>query len=285
MPALTRAVDRGDEGDLGAPGRGLLGEGVALLARRPVADEADRVDRLAGAARGDQHRQPGEVAAVDGAGEDALDRGHDGGSGAASRPAPTSPPARRPSSGGTMWTPRARAAPRGCRAPTGAPTSRCAWPGATTTGARVASSVAVSRSSERPEPVGGEQPGRGRRHDHQVGRPGRAGCAGSGWSRPTATSAPARMASAERVTSPTKRRAPSVMTGDDVGAGVDQAAAELDGLVGRDAAGDPEDDALPGEHGAATAERSLVLGVLGGGDAGSAAASASASRLAASSSP
>ena len=39
---------------------------------------------------------------------------------------------------------------RGCPAPRGAPTSRCAWPGRSTTGARVASRVAVSRSSLMP---------------------------------------------------------------------------------------------------------------------------------------
>ena len=33
-----------------------------------------------------------------------------------------------------------------------------------------------------------------------------------------------------------------------VGAGVHQAAAHLDGLVGGDAAGDPEDDTAPGER-------------------------------------
>ena len=41
--------------------------------------------------------------------------------------------------------------------------------------------------------------------------------------------------------------APSVMTGRDVGTGVDQATAHLDRLVGGDAAGDAEDDAPPGE--------------------------------------
>ena len=60
-PGGRRTVDGGDEGDLGAPGGGLGGEGVTLLARRAVADEAHGVDRLAGAAGGDEHPQTGEV--------------------------------------------------------------------------------------------------------------------------------------------------------------------------------------------------------------------------------
>ena len=63
----------GDEADLGAAGGSLLGEGVALLARRAVAEEADRVERLAGAARGDEHRQAGEVLR----GQDGVDGRHD----------------------------------------------------------------------------------------------------------------------------------------------------------------------------------------------------------------
>ena len=53
-------VDRGDEGDLRRRAeRGLFGDGVALLARRSVGDEPHRVDRLAGAAGGDEHAQAG----------------------------------------------------------------------------------------------------------------------------------------------------------------------------------------------------------------------------------
>ena len=47
--------DGGDEGDVGAPAGGHLGDRVALLARRAVGDDAHRVDRLPGAAGGDQH--------------------------------------------------------------------------------------------------------------------------------------------------------------------------------------------------------------------------------------
>ena len=82
--------------------RGLVGQGVALLARRAVAHEAHRVDRLAGAAGRHHDVQAGEVAA---GAERGLDTGHDGvrrGEAALARVAP----GRRPSSGPTMWTPR-----------------------------------------------------------------------------------------------------------------------------------------------------------------------------------
>ena len=69
-----RAGHGGDEGDRGPPRRGgLLGDGVALLARRAVADEADRIDRLAGAAGGDEHAHAGQVP---GSGA-SVDGGHD----------------------------------------------------------------------------------------------------------------------------------------------------------------------------------------------------------------
>ena len=51
----------GDQGDLGAAGGGGAGERVALLARGAVAEEADRVERLAGAAGGDDDVPAGEV--------------------------------------------------------------------------------------------------------------------------------------------------------------------------------------------------------------------------------
>jgi hypothetical protein len=68
----------GDERDLGPPRGGLLRHGVALLARRPVADEADRVDRLARPPSGDDDAQPGEVVLVLG-GEQPVGGGGDGG--------------------------------------------------------------------------------------------------------------------------------------------------------------------------------------------------------------
>ena len=70
-------------------------------------------------------------------------------SGEASRPAPTSPPANRPLSGSTMWTPRSRkvamlSATAGC-----SHISVCIA-GQIITGARVASSTLLSRSVDRP---------------------------------------------------------------------------------------------------------------------------------------
>ena len=146
---------------------------------------------------------------------------------------------RRARRGGAAWP--------GCPARPGAPTSRCASPGRRRTGARVASSVAVSRSCGDAGGVGAEEPGGGRAPRPRGRRPGRAGCAGSGRRRPTARSAPARRPAPRTWSRPTKCVAPSVRTGDDVGAGVDQPAADLDRLVGGDAAGDAEDDPPPGE--------------------------------------
>ena len=51
----------GDQRDLGAALCGHPGQRVTLLARAAVADEADRVERLAGTARGDQHLDAGQV--------------------------------------------------------------------------------------------------------------------------------------------------------------------------------------------------------------------------------
>ena len=124
---------------------GLGGDGVALLARRAVGDEPHRVDRLAGAAGGDEHAQPGQV----GRAEHALGGGHDG---ARARPGGRRRRRRRP--GGRPRAPP-RATPRRRSVARLSCTAGCSHisvciAGQTTTGARVASSVAVSRSSEMP---------------------------------------------------------------------------------------------------------------------------------------
>ena len=106
--------------------RGLRRDGVALLARAAVADEADRVDRLAGAAGGDQHRdRPARSPRA----EHAVDGGHDGGSGAARRPGADVAAGQAARLG--LDDVHAPAPQRGevVAAPPGAPTSRCAWPG------------------------------------------------------------------------------------------------------------------------------------------------------------
>ena len=90
--------------------------------------------------------------------------------------------------------------------------------------------------------VGAEQAGGGRAHHDEVGRLAEAGVRDGVGARRTARSRTGSDASAENVVSPTKRVRPLGQDGHDVGAGVDQAAADLDGLVGGDAAGDAEDD-------------------------------------------
>ena len=86
----------------------------------------------------------------------------------------------------------------------------------------------------------------------------RAGCAGSGRRRPTATSGPARTPAPRTWSRRRSGGRRAVRTGTTWAPGVDEAAAHLDRLVGGDAAGDPEDDAPPGEHG-------MRSGLLGAG--------------------
>ncbi len=109
--------------------------GVALLARRPVGDEADRVDRLAGPAGADHHpssrRGPGTRREVPEPGRPARtsrDGGHDV---TPARPGDRPRRHRRPA-GPRPGPPRGRpggAGWPGCPGRRGAPTSRCAWPG------------------------------------------------------------------------------------------------------------------------------------------------------------
>ena len=146
------AIDgRRHEGDLGAAGGRLVGEGVALLARRAVADDAHRIDRLAGAAGGDQHPRAGEVPGVRGPARSAQQLAprrrwrpdRPGGRRRRRRRRGARPPAAR----------RARPATRawrGCPGRPGAPTSRCASPGRPSPAPGWRAGVAVSRSSEKP---------------------------------------------------------------------------------------------------------------------------------------
>ena len=94
---------RGEQHDVGAAPPGLLGERDAHPAGGAVADEADRVERLAGAAGGDEHAPAGEASAA----RAAARRGAAISSGSAIRPTPHSPSAVSPSSGPTSSTPRA----------------------------------------------------------------------------------------------------------------------------------------------------------------------------------
>ena len=93
---------RGEQDDLGPAPPRLLGERDAHPARGAVADEADGVDRLARAARGDEHAPPGERGGASSCSARAAIS-----SGSAMRPTPHSPSAVSPSSGPTSSTPRA----------------------------------------------------------------------------------------------------------------------------------------------------------------------------------
>ncbi len=144
-------------------------------------------------------------------------------SGAARRPSPVSPPASRPDSGSTTCTPRRRRVARfswtaGC-----SHISVCIA-GATSTGARVASSVAVSRSSEIPAAyfpsslaVAGATITRSARCPSRVCGIGSGAPPPSPPPRPSDPKSDVRAgsdASAENVSAPTKRWASSVRTGE-----------------------------------------------------------------------
>ena len=168
-------------------------------------------------------------------------------SGSARRPLPMSPPARRPSSGATTCTPRLAQGRRGCPAPPGAPTSRCAWRGTRppAPGWRAAwRSAGRSRCPRRRCRAAGPWPGttttRSAPWPSRVCGIGSASSNSDVWTGSDA--------SAENVTSPTKRGGARGQHRHDVGPLVDEAAADVDRLVGGDAAGDTEDDAPPVEH-------------------------------------
>ena len=181
---------RGDEGHLRAAPRRLLGERQAHPARRAVADEAHRVDRLARAAGRDQHAQPVERARrVRRRLERRLDRGQD----LRRLGQPPHPPLalRRepPGARGRRSGRRASAAAPGSPGWPGARTCGCSSPGASTSGAVLASAALVSRLSASPsasfasvfaeagathEHVAARRPARGARsgRGRAPGRPG-----------------------------------------------------------------------------------------------------------------
>ena len=94
----------GQQDDLGAPAPRLVRERDAHPAGGAVAEEADGVDRLAGAAGGDEHALAGEAARR----EQLRRPGAAISPGSAIRPTPHSPSAVSPSSGPTSSMPRAR---------------------------------------------------------------------------------------------------------------------------------------------------------------------------------
>ena len=127
MPA--RARERhvgGDDRDVGAAPLGLLREREPHPPRRAVADEAHGVDRLARAARGDEHVRA--VAASPPTAQRALDRGEQ--LRRLGQPADPELPGRAERARRRAPAPsrRARAASRGWPAWRDARTSRCSWP-------------------------------------------------------------------------------------------------------------------------------------------------------------
>ena len=135
---------RGEQDDLGSAPARLLGERDAHPARRAVADEAHRVDRLARSAGGDEHALAGERAGASSCSTRAAIS-----SGSAIRPTPHSPSAVSPSSGPTSSTPRERSVSTFARV------AACAHmrgfiAGATSTGPRWASAASVSTLSASP---------------------------------------------------------------------------------------------------------------------------------------
>ena len=227
--------------------RGLLGHRVALLARRAVADEAHRVDRLPGAAGRDDDAEPGEVVIV--LGRRAGRRPHR----RSSRGRPAGPcRCRRPpgarSPGSTTWTPRPRSTRRlSCTA--GCSHISVCMAGHTSTGARVASRTLVSRSSLMPAGVEAQDLGGRGRDEHEVSRLTEVGVRDRMGFVPQGRPCSLRGEGVEG-------RSPDEVEGavgedrDHVRARVHEPTADLYRLVGGDAPGHAEDDALALEHGA-----------------------------------
>ena len=199
----------GDQGDLGAALGGDPRHRVALLARAAVADEADRVDRLAGATGGHQHLAAGQVVGqrVVALQQQLGQRGDLLGLGQPAGPAVGAgePPG------------------RGFQHHSAAAAQR----GHVVDGGRVQPHLGVHRRREQHRTSGGEQgrgqqivgaavhrPGQqvggGRRHHDQVGLLGRAGRAAPRERRRRRRCAPAAPESASKVAAPTKRSADSV---------------------------------------------------------------------------
>ena len=163
---------RGDQRHRRTPAGRRFGQRVPLLARGPVGQIAHRVERLAGAARAHHHPEsrPGRRAPPTPTTQEPRRPGRarrwrpdrpDG-----PRPNPRRPD--RPTAGGTMPTPRRSKVARFSRTDGCSHISVC-MAGQTSTGARVASSVAVKQVVGEAGGVAGDEVGRGRRHDDQVG--------------------------------------------------------------------------------------------------------------------
>ena len=214
----------------------------ALPARRAVAEEAHRVERLAGAAGGDDDVPAGQVLRTVG---DQRERRRRDLLGLGQPPGPVSVPVSRPAAGSSTCTPRER------RVATLATVAGCSHisvciAGASRTGQRATSRVAVSRSSARPV----------------AARASRSAVAGATITRsaclPTATCATWSTSSKTSVVTgcptgpptsarPTNSSAARVGTTRTAWPVLAQQPQQQDGLVGGDPARDTEDDAHGGQ--------------------------------------
>ena len=151
-PAGSGSVDvGGDQRHPGAAGGRRAGQGVALPAGGAVAEEADRVEGLPGAAGARPRRggRPGRARRRPSARASTRRPPRRSRPGSGSRPLPVSAPVSRPTAGSMTTAPRRRSVATlswvaGC-----SHISVC-MAGAKTTGQRAVSSVLVSRSSARP---------------------------------------------------------------------------------------------------------------------------------------
>ena len=237
-------ADGADQGDLGPPPGQLGGDGVALLARRPVADEADRVDRLPGAAGGHHGRTPpapdrwpaGPAAEARHPGRGRHDVGRLG------QPARTRrrrrPAARSPA------RPRARpdAAARAMLSTTaGCSHISVCMAGQSSTGGPGGQQGGGEQVRGDPRRVAADQAGRGRGHHDQVGGLAQPGVRDGLRLVPQRAADRLGRQGRERDRPDEPGGAPGHHRAHE-GAGVDQAPAHLHGLVGGDAAAHPQHD-------------------------------------------
>ena len=225
---------RREQRHVGAAAARLGGEGDAHAARGAVAEEADGVERLARPAGAHEHALAGERACA-GRRRAAPRRGATIASGSLIRPSPVSPSASSPASGPTSSTPRSRSERERSPASPGAPTCAVFIAGATSERPAVRERRLGQDVVGEPVRELGERV-RGQRRDHeQVGalemRVGIGASALAG----------------ERE----ERLGADEALGAGVGSGMTswparRAGAQLAGLVGRDATGDPEQDARHG---------------------------------------
>ena len=228
----------GDDCDARAAGDGGLGQRVALAAGRPVAEEADRIEVLAGAAGGDDDVLAGEIlrAPLEDLQRGGVDLGRVGQAALAGVDAGQSTDGRLEND----VSPRPQQSPR-WPAWRGAPTSRCASPGRTRPdSAPSAACWSAGRRPARVRPWPGcwplpERRARGRRPARCVrGRPRRRAR-----TRSVCTGLPLR---ASQVAAPTKFSDDGGGDDPDAVARLGEQAQQLRGLVGRDAAGHAEND-------------------------------------------